>query len=117
MADNGISTFMNNYTIYYLGAHSSSNMINTIVGGVGSIIGFALAGMIASKLGRKWTLIGGLGITLLSYFLWLIANFTFLKGSADSGSFPFIIYILWYFYVFNTTFFKTTLFYFFYSVW
>ena len=95
MADNGISTFMNNYTIYYLGAHSSSNMINTIVGGVGSIVGFALGGIIASKIGRKWTLIGGLGVTLLSYFLWLIANFTFLKGSADSGSFPFIIYIIW----------------------
>ena len=95
MADNGISTFMNNYTIYYLGADSSSNMINTIVGGVGSVIGFALGGIIASKVGRKYTLIGGLGITLLSYLLWLVANFTFLEGSANSGSFPFIIYFIW----------------------
>ena len=30
MADNGIGTFMGNYAVYYLGAESSSNMINTI---------------------------------------------------------------------------------------
>ena len=49
MADNGIGTFMGNYTIYYLGASTRSNMINTIVGGVGSVIGFAIGGFIADK--------------------------------------------------------------------
>ena len=62
MADNGIGTFMGNYTIYYLGAESGSNMINTIIGGVGSVLGFALGGIIASKIGRKWTVVGGLGV-------------------------------------------------------
>lgn len=95
MAENGIGTFMGNYTIYYLGAESGSNMVNTIVGGVGSVLGFALGGYIASKIGRKWTVVGGLGITLASYLLWMIASFTFLKGVAGNGSFPIIIYVIW----------------------
>ena len=53
MADNGIGTFMGNYTVYFLGAETSSNMINTIVGGVGSVVGFAVGGIIAGKIGRK----------------------------------------------------------------
>lgn len=97
MADNGIGTFMGNFTQYYLQAASSSNMINIIVGGVGSVLGFGLGGMIAGKIGRKWTVIGGLGLTLLSYFVWIIGTFTFLKGAAASGSFPIIIYVIWLF--------------------
>lgn len=96
MADNGIGTFMGNYTIYYLEASSSSNMINTIVGGLGSVIGFALGGMIAEKIGRKWTVFSGLILAFVSYIFWMIASFTFLKGAAGSGNFPFIIYIIWF---------------------
>lgn len=96
MADNGISTFMNNYTIYYLGAISSANMINTIIGGVGSVIGFALGGVVASKIGRKWTVIGGLGLTLLSYVVWGILSFTLLEFSQGSGSFPVFLHIIWF---------------------
>ena len=96
MADNGISTFMGNYTIYYLGASSSSNMINTIVGGIGSVIGFAFGGYIASKIGRKYTVITGLGLSLLGYLIWIVATFTFLKGIAGSNQFPFIIYVIWF---------------------
>ena len=97
MADNGISTFMGNYTIYHLQASSSSNMINTIVGGIGSCVGFALGGIIAEKIGRKWTVVSGLSLALLSYLVWLIATFTFLKGAAGSGTFPWIIYVIWFF--------------------
>lgn len=96
MADNGIGTFMGNYTVYYLGASSSSNMINTIVGGIGSVLGFALGGYIAEKIGRKWTIFSGLSVSALAYTVWMIMNFTVLKGSAGSGSFPFIIYIVWF---------------------
>ena len=96
MADNGIGTFMGNYTIYYLKANSSSNMINIIVGGIGSVIGFALGGFIAEKIGRKWTVLSGLLLTMCSYLFWLIASFTFLKGAAGSGTFPFAIYVIWF---------------------
>jgi Na+/melibiose symporter-like transporter len=96
MADNGIGTFMSNYTIYHLGASTASNMINTILGGVGSVIGFAIGGFIAAKIGRKWTIFGGLGLSLLAYVIWIIGTFTFLKGAAGSGSFPAIIWVIWF---------------------
>ena len=95
MADNGINTFMVNYAIYFLKTSSGSSMVNTIIGGVGSVVGFALGGIIASKFGRKWTLIGGLGLTVLSYALW--AALTFGVGNlAGSGSFPWWIYVIWF---------------------
>ena len=94
MADNGIGTFMGNYTVYYLGADSSSNMINTIMGGVGSVAGFAIGGIVASKIGRKWTLLGGLGLTGLAYAVWLILTFAAIVP--HSGRFPFWIYIIWF---------------------
>ena len=97
MADNGIGTFMGNYTIYYLGAKSSSNMINTIVGGVGSVIGFAVGGIIAGKLGRKWTIIGGLSLTLTAYLIWAIFNFTLDHFAQGSGEFPLFLYFIWFF--------------------
>ena len=96
MSDNGISTFMGNYTIYYFEASSSSNMINTIVGGVGSVIGFAVGGIIAGKIGRKWTLVGGLGLTLVSYIIWAILSFTLLEFAEGSGQFPVFLYIIWF---------------------
>ena len=96
MADNGISTFMTNYTIYYFEASSSSSMINTIVGGVGSVIGFALGGIIASKIGRKWTLISGLSLTLASYCVWGILSATLLGFQPGSGTFPIYLYIIWF---------------------
>ena len=95
MADNGIGTFMGNYTIYYLGASTASNALNTILGGVGSVLGFALAGLIAEKIGRKYSIVSGLGISFLSYLIWIILTFTVLKGAAGSGTFPWVIYIIW----------------------
>ncbi len=94
MADNGIGTFMGNYTVYYLGAESSSNMVNTILGGIGSVAGFALGGIIASKIGRKWTLLSGLGVTALAYAAWMILTFVAIKP--HSGVFPIWIYIIWF---------------------
>ena len=95
MADNGIGTFMGNYAIYFLKTSSSSNMINTIVGGVGSVVGFAIGGSIASKIGRKWTLFGGLSLTLVSYIIWAVLTFA-VGGLAGSGKFPVWIYVIWF---------------------
>lgn len=95
MADNGISTFMGNYCIYFLGTASSSSMINTIVMGVGSVVGFALGGYIASKISRKWTLFSGLAITLASYVVWAILTFTL--NIEGKGTFPVFIYIVFFF--------------------
>lgn len=93
MADNGIATFMVNYTVYLLKTSTASAMVNTIVGGVGSVLGFALGGMIASKIGRKWTLFGGLGLSLLAYVTWIILTFTV---GAKEGEFPIWLYVIWF---------------------
>ncbi len=94
MADNGIATFMVNYTVYFLGASSAGMMVATIVGGVGSVIGFAIGGFIAKKIGRKWTLFSGLGLTLVSYLVWIILTFS-IGNLRGVGSVPFWIYIIW----------------------
>ena len=94
MADNGVATFMVNYTTYYIGARSSDMMWATIVGGVGSVAGFAVGGIIASKLGRKWTLFMGLGLSLFAYLLWIL--FTFVPGMFSFGNMPWWIYPIWF---------------------
>ncbi len=93
MADNGISTFLNNYVIY--GTHSSSigTGLLTILGGVGSVIGFATGGIIASKIGRKWTLLSGLSLTLSSYLIWMLL--TLVIGLPD-GELPIWLFIIWF---------------------
>ena len=96
MADNGIATFMTNYTIYYFGASSSSSMINTIVGGVGSVIGFVVGGIIASKIGRKWTIVSGLSLTLASYVVWGVLAATLFTFQPGSGTFPIYLYVIWF---------------------
>ena len=52
MADNAIGTYIGNYVIYYMNSSSSSTMIMTIIGGLASAVGFAVAGIIADKIGR-----------------------------------------------------------------
>ena len=93
MADNGISTFLNNYVIY--GTHSSSTgtAMLTILGGVGSVIGFAIGGIIASKIGRKYTVVGGLALTLFSYVIWLILTFAV---GLPKGSLPIWLFVIWF---------------------
>ena len=92
MADNGISTFMSNYTLYHLKADTSNLMINTIIGGVASVIGFAIAGLIASKIGRKWSIVSGLVLTAAAYGAWLILAF----AMPTEGVFPIYIYIIFF---------------------
>jgi maltose/moltooligosaccharide transporter len=98
MADNGVSTFMGNYTLYYLNCKTSSNMINTIVGGVGSVIGFALGGYFAGKIGRKNTVLSGLGISVFAVILWVLLGYTVQQGSVGAdgyNTFPIYIYFVW----------------------
>lgn len=99
MSDNGVATFMINYSRGFLGAKSSGNMIMTLVGGVGSVVGFAVGGFIADKIGRKWTIVSGLALAILGYIGWTIFQFAIGKGKFDDASgyygFPFYLYIVW----------------------
>lgn len=85
MADNGINTYMTNYTLYHLYAPTSATSLNVIIGGVGSMIGFILGGIIASKIGRKYTVISGLSLTFLAFLAWIILSFTIIPNVIDSN--------------------------------
>ncbi len=63
MSDNALGTYIGNYVIYHLQAASSATMLLTILGGLASVIGFAIAGGIAERIGRKWTISAGLAIS------------------------------------------------------
>ncbi len=99
MSDNGIGTFMINYSRNYLGTSTASNMIMIIIGGVGSVIGFAIGGTIASKIGRKWTVVSGLSLTVIGLVLWLILQSVIGKGTPIENSqyytFPAYLYAVW----------------------
>ena len=64
--------------------------------GVGSVVGFLMGGIIAGKIGRKWTLLSGLFLTLFSYGLWIILTFTVgLSKGLQLFDLPFWLYIIW----------------------
>ena len=99
MSDNGIGTFMLNYSRNYLGARSSGNMVMTIIGGLGSVVGFAIGGIIADKIGRKWSIVGGLCLTLFGLVFWAILQSAVGRGAFNEETgywaFPWYLYIVW----------------------
>lgn len=99
MADNGIGTFMINYSRNLLDTKTSGNMVMTIIGGVGSVIGFAIGGFIADKIGRKWSIVSGLCLTLIGYVVWFLCQQFVGQGAYNEATgyheFPIYLYIVW----------------------
>ena len=66
-----------------------------IFGGVASVIGFATAGSIADKIGRKWTISTGLAITVIAYILMIFAKPTGkVVGQNGEFSFPVLLFVV-----------------------
>jgi len=98
MSDNAIGTYIGNYVIYYLNSVSSATMVLTIAGGLASVVGFAIAGGIADKIGRKWTISCGLGITFAALIIMCtVAPTGVTAPNAAHGefTFPTILYVVW----------------------
>ena len=96
MADNAIGTYIGNYVIYYLRSASSATSTLIIVGGVASVIGFATAGSIADRIGRKWTISTGLAITVLSMIVMCFVTPTGrTTGTAGEHAFPAMLFAVW----------------------
>ena len=96
MADNALGTYIGNYVIYYLKSVSSATMIMTIVGGLASVIGFATAGSIADKIGRKWTISSGLAVTFLGLVIMCFAAPTGrVVGANGEFAFPALLFAVW----------------------
>ncbi|MBE6724734.1 MAG: SLC45 family MFS transporter [Ruminococcaceae bacterium] len=96
MADNAIGTYIGNYVIYYMKSSSANTMILTIAGGLASVVGFAVAGSVADRIGRKWTISLGLGITVLSLLLMCFVGPTGkVVGERGEYSFPALLFAVW----------------------
>ncbi len=96
MSDNAIGTYIGNYVIYYLKASSSATMILTLGGGLASAVGFLIAGGIAEKIGRKWTVSCGLIISFLATLIMIFVRPTGnVVGENGEFSFPAILYGVW----------------------
>ena len=96
MADNAVGTYIGNYVIYYLNSASSATMILTIIGGLASVIGFAAAGAIADRIGRKWTVSGGLTLTVLSMIVMcFIVPSGNVTGENGEQAFPALLFAVW----------------------
>ena len=98
MSDNAIGTYIGNYVIYYLNSVSSATMVLTIAGGLASVVGFAIAGGIADKIGRKWTIASGLMITFVGLVVMCFVRPTgAVIANAQHGEFvfPVLLYAVW----------------------
>jgi MFS family permease len=100
MSDNALGTYLSNYVIYYLHALSSAAGTLTLLGGVASVVGFAIAGGIADRIGRKWTISAGLMITFVGLILMcfvLPTNVLSASEKAKHGEFtlPVLLYAVW----------------------
>ncbi|MBQ3276083.1 MAG: MFS transporter [Oscillospiraceae bacterium] len=100
MSDNALGTYIGNYVIYYLNSVSSATMILTILGGLASVIGFATAGSIADKIGRKWTISCGLGCTFLGLVVMCFVHPTHALAAGGSYgfgeyTFPKLLFAVW----------------------
>ena len=96
MADNAIGTYIGNYVIYYLNASSGGTMYLTIVGGVASVIGFAIAGGIADRIGRKWTVTSGLALTVIAVIVMcFVVPSAKITGANGEHAFPALLFGVW----------------------
>jgi len=95
MADNAIGTYIGNYVIYYLNAASSGTMVLTIIGGLASVLGFAIAGGIAEKIGRKWTISTGLAITVCAIVVMCFVSPSGVTNAKGDYTMPVILYGVW----------------------
>ena len=68
MSLNAIETFQSNYFMFHLNTSSAGGVIMTVVSGAASIIGFITAGIVADKIGRKWTIFAGICAVTAVYF-------------------------------------------------
>ncbi len=94
MALNAVETFQTNYAMFWLNTPSASGAVMTIISGAASVVGFLLAGIIADKIGRKWTIFLGIFTVALCYL-----GYSFVPKSSStvvdfSENLPWVFYVL-----------------------
>ncbi len=94
MSLNAIETFQTNYVMFRFNCSSSGGAIMTVVSGGASVCGFIIAGRIADKIGRKWTIFTGICIVALMYLCYCFIPEVKVNVLDFKGKFPFIFFIL-----------------------
>lgn len=99
MSDNALGTYLNNYVIYAMGAASSKTSNMVIFGGAASVIGFATAGFIADKAGRKGTISIGLALTFIGLIIMCFVKPSTQTYASKAGTvynvFPTMLLVVW----------------------
>lgn len=95
MSLNAIETFQTNYVMFWLNTSSAGGAIMTVVSGAASIVGFLLAGMLADKIGRKWTIFTGICTVTICYFIYSLIP----QAKVAEGVTPFTSSLPWIFFV------------------
>jgi len=95
MSLNAVETFQTNYVMFWLNTSSAGGAIMTVISGAASVAGFLIAGWLADKIGRKWTIFTGICVVAVCYVIYAL-----IPKSANAGTFtftdslPFIFFIL-----------------------
>ena len=95
MSDNALGTYLNNYVFYAMGAATSNTSLMVIAGGAASVVGFATAGIIADKVGRKWTISAGLSLTFISLVLMCFIKASPVVLESGLNAFPKLLLVVW----------------------
>ncbi|MBR0033943.1 MAG: MFS transporter [Bacilli bacterium] len=97
MGINAMETFQTNFCMFWLNTSSSGGAIMTVVSGAASIVGFLLAGKIADKIGRKWTIFIGICVVALCYLAFAFfphASEAEIQEHPFASSLPFLFFVL-----------------------
>ena len=95
MSDNALGTYLNNYVFYAMGSATSNTSMMVILGGVASVVGFATAGIIADKIGRKWTISIGLFCTFAGLAMMCFINARETVLDTGMRAFPKLLLAVW----------------------
>ena len=99
MSLNAVETFQTNYVMFHLNTSSAGGAIMTVISGAASVAGFLLAGFIADKIGRKWTIFLGICVVAACYVAYSFIPKVVLPADAPAeqvfaSSLPWIFFIL-----------------------
>ena len=99
MSLNAVETFQTNYVMFWLNTSSAGGAIMTVVSGAASVAGFLLAGFIADKIGRKWTIFLGICMVCACYIAYSFIPRVVVPADASAdeiftASLPWFFFIL-----------------------
>ena len=97
MSLNAVETFQTNYCMFWLNTSSAGGAVMTVISGAASVVGFLVAGLIADKIGRKWTIFIGICVVAVCYLAYSFIPAAPKPTTEDemfAASLPWIFFIL-----------------------